>query len=170
MPPKWGLRWMRMMRAVSSIAGWSGASGHPFATACRTIDDLKPIVILDAGFVSKANLALLKERHYHYLVNVTRGSRKKYASFFEKETFEELPGRDLHRKVEVKKIIDTEDQDSQLVLCRSAQRRLKEEAMISKVEELFIKDLAYHLLGIDWKAACPTRRTEFKTATPSTTL
>ena len=102
---------------------------------------LKPIVILDAGFASKANLALLQERHYHYLVNVTRGSRKKYASFFDKETFGELPGRDLHRKVEVKKITDPEDQDSQLVLCRSAQRRLKEEAMISKAEERFIKDL-----------------------------
>ena len=28
----------------------------------------------------------------------------------------------------------------------------------------------YQLLDIDWKAACPTRRTEFKKATPSTTL
>ena len=82
---------------------------------------LKPIVILDAGFAFEANLALPKKRHYHYLVNITRGSRKKYASFFKKETFEELPGRDLHRKVEVKKITDPEDKDSQLVLCRSAQ-------------------------------------------------
>jgi transposase len=35
---------------------------------------------------------------------------------------------------------------------------------------IFISILACHLLGIDWKAACPTRRTEFKTARPSTTL
>jgi transposase len=102
---------------------------------------LKPIVILDAGFASKANLALLKERHYHYLINITRGIRKKYAHFFEKETFQELPGRDADRKVEVKKITDPEDDDSQLVLCRSSQRRLKEVAMISKAEERFLKDL-----------------------------
>jgi len=102
---------------------------------------VKPVVILDAGFASKDNLALLKERDYHYLINITRGSRKKYADFFEKETFQELPERDAERKVEVKKITDPEDEDSQLLLCRSAQRRLKEVAMISKAEERFLKDL-----------------------------
>lgn len=103
---------------------------------------LKPVVILDAGFASKSNLALLKERNYHYLVNITRGSRKKYATFFEKEIFQELPERDANRKVEVKKITDPEDDQSQLLLCRSARRRLKEVAMISKAEERFLKDLA----------------------------
>ncbi len=33
---------------------------------------LKPVVILDAGFASCANLALLQERGYSYLVNITR--------------------------------------------------------------------------------------------------
>ena len=99
---------------------------------------LKPVVILDAGFASRANLALLKERGYSYLVNITRGSRSKYADSFEKETFEALPGRSDDERVEVKKITDPEDSTSHLVLCRSAQRRLKEEAMISSAEKRFL--------------------------------
>jgi len=102
---------------------------------------LKPVVILDAGFASNSNIAMLKERGYCYLVNVTRASRAKHAESFEKETFEPLPGRNQEQKVEVKKIADPEDEASQLVLCRSAQRRLKEEAMVSKAEVRFLADI-----------------------------
>ncbi len=101
---------------------------------------LKPVVVLDAGFASKANMALLREHNDSYLINITRNRRQKYAAFFESEPFEELPGRKPALKVEVKKITDPEDKDSQLVLCRSAQRRLKEEAMISKAEARFLSD------------------------------
>lgn len=101
---------------------------------------LKPVVILDAGFASKSNLTLLKERGYSYLINITRSSRLKYAQAFEQEDFEALPGRTEQNKVEVKKIEDPDDADSQLVLCRSAQRGLKEVAMLSKAEERFLVD------------------------------
>jgi transposase len=101
---------------------------------------LKPVAVLDAGFASKANIELLRERGYSYLINITRGSRAKYAEFFEREEFEELPGRKPALKVEVKKITDPDDNESQLVLCRSAQRRNKEEAMISKAETRFLSD------------------------------
>ena len=107
-------------------------------------DGLKPVVVLDAGFASAANIAMLRERGYSYLINMTRGSRAKYADLFEKETFEILPDRKLEQEVEVKRITDPDDPDSHLVLCRSAQRRKKEEAMISKAEERFLKD-AYAL-------------------------
>ena len=103
--------------------------------------EMKPVVVLDAGFASKANIELLRDRHYSYLINITRNNRKKYATFFEQEQFENLPGRKPALKVEVKKITDPEDKDSQLVLCRSAQRRLKEEAMISKAEARFLTDV-----------------------------
>jgi transposase len=99
---------------------------------------LKPVVVLDAGFASKANIELLRERAYSYLINITRGSRSKFAEFFGREQFEALPGRKPALKVEVKKITDPDDPESQLVLCRSAQRRLKEEAMISKAEARFL--------------------------------
>ena len=104
-------------------------------------EGLKPVVILDAGFASKDNLKLLKKRGFSYLINITRSSRSKYAQDFEAEDFEILPGRTQKTRVEVKKIEDPEDPDSQLVLCRSAQRSLKEVAMISKAEERFLGDI-----------------------------
>jgi len=103
--------------------------------------DLKPVVVLDAGFASKSNIGLLRDRGYSYLINITRGSRSKYAEFFQSEEFEALPGRKPALEVEVKKIADPDDAGSQLVLCRSAQRRLKEEAMISKAESRFLTDV-----------------------------
>lgn len=101
---------------------------------------LKPVVILDAGFASKSNLTLLKERGYSYLINITRSSRSKYAQAFDQKDFEALPARTEKNKVEVKKIEDPDDAESQLVLCRSAQRGLKEVAMLSKAEERFLAD------------------------------
>ena len=104
-------------------------------------DGCKPVVILDAGFASKANITRLKERGYSYLINITRGSRAKYAEAFAAGSFEELEGRGENQKIEVKTIVDPEDEDSRLVLCRSAQRRLKEEAMISKAEARYLEDV-----------------------------
>jgi transposase len=101
---------------------------------------LKPVVILDAGFASKENLALLRELDYSYLINITRGSRQKYAEEFAASGFELLPDRSENQQVEVRKITDPEDPESVLVLCRSAQRRLKEVAMISTAEQRFLKD------------------------------
>jgi len=71
--------------------------------------DLKPVVVLDAGFASKANIELLRERSYSYLINITRGRRSQYAEFFGREQFEKLPGRKSALKVEVKKITDPDD-------------------------------------------------------------
>jgi len=102
---------------------------------------LKPVVILDAGFASQDNLKLLKQNGYSYLINMTRSRRSKYTGQFRAEDFEALSGRKDADKVEVKKITDPEDPESELVLCRSAQRRLKEEAMISRAEERFLADL-----------------------------
>lgn len=101
---------------------------------------LKPVVILDAGFASVENLALLRELGYSYLINITRGSRQKYAAEFAVSGFELLPDRAENQKVEVRKITDPEDAESTLVLCRSAQRKLKEVAMISTAEQRFLKD------------------------------
>jgi len=103
-------------------------------------DELKPVVILDAGFASEENIQMLEERGCSYIVNVTRGSRTRYAEHFANETFVELPGRHPQKKVEVKRIGDPENEHRQLVLCRSAQRRQKELAMISKAEERFLAD------------------------------
>ena len=100
----------------------------------------KPVVILDAGFASAENLSLLKEKGYSYLINITRSSREKYAESFKNGTFAPIPGRKMDEAVAVLKIDDPDDADSQLVLCRSTPRRLKEEAMLSTAEERFLKD------------------------------
>lgn len=101
---------------------------------------LKPVVILDAGFASADNITLLKERGLSYLINITRGSRAKYAASFAEGGFEPVPGRS--ELVEVKTITDPGDEQGRLVLCRSAQRREKENAMLSKAEARFLKDVA----------------------------
>lgn len=100
----------------------------------------RPIVILDAGFASKKNLKMLKDKGYSYLINVTRGSREKYADSFKNEIFTPLQGRHPGKQVEVAKIADPEDEDSQLVLCQSEQRSNKEQAMLSNAEKRFIDD------------------------------
>jgi len=53
-----------------------------------------------------------------------------------------VPGRDRRSPVEVKTIPDPEDPDGWLVLCRSALRREKENAMLSRAEERFLLDVA----------------------------
>jgi transposase len=103
-------------------------------------EDLKPVVILDAGFASQANIRLLEERGCSYIINITRGSRSRYAESFQNETFTALPGREPGKQVEVKQIDDPENNESRLVLCRSAQRCEKERAMISRAEERFLAD------------------------------
>jgi transposase len=103
-------------------------------------EGLKPVVILDAGFASEENIKMLEKRGCSYIVNITRGSRGRYADYFENETFSPLPGRKPDKQVEVKCITDPENENRRLVLCRSAQRREKERAMISKAEERFLLD------------------------------
>lgn len=100
----------------------------------------KPLVILDAGFASKANLALLKERALSYLINITRSSRAGYAEEFAAAGFEPVPGREASAPVEVRSIPDAQNPGGVLVLCRSALRREKELAMISKAETRYLAD------------------------------
>lgn len=102
---------------------------------------LLPVVILDAGFASEKNITYLEEKGYSYLINITRGSRKKYAESFEKEAFKVLPDRSDHQQVEVKTVVDPENENRRLVLCRSQQRRLKETAMISTAEKRFVENV-----------------------------
>jgi transposase len=109
----------------------------------------KPMVILDAGFASKANIALLKERGLCYLINITRSSRAGFAEEFATGKFEVVPGREPDSPVEVCSIPDPEDPDGVLVLCRSTLRREKELAMISKAEERFLADVTALRTRID---------------------
>jgi transposase len=103
-------------------------------------EGLKPVVILDAGFASEENIHVLEDRGCSYIVNITRGSRRRYAKHFENESFAALPGRKPEKQVKVKRIDDPDNENRRLVLCRSAQRREKEHAIISRAEERFLVD------------------------------
>jgi len=116
----------------------------------------KPTVIMDAGVATRKNLKLLREEGYSYLVNDSRRGRKKYLEEFQKEDeFEIVEGRKGKSEVKVRKLKDplarpqsdkpAEGEDGEgewtgdhLVLCKSAARRKKELAIISKSEEKFI--------------------------------
>lgn len=103
---------------------------------------LKPVVILDAGFASQANIALLQERGLGYLINITRGSRTRYAEDFAAGGFELVPDRDFQQPVEVKTLADPDQPGGWLILCRSALRREKETAMLSRAESRLLADIA----------------------------
>jgi hypothetical protein len=102
----------------------------------------RPVVILDAGFASGENIALLKKRALGYVINITRSSRAKHAEAFAADGFETVPGRERCSPVEVKTIPDPDDPEGSLVLCRSALRREKESAMLSRAESRLLADLA----------------------------
>lgn len=115
------------------------------------------ILILDAGFASKSNVAMLEKRGMGYIINQTRKDRSRWKEEFESEGFVTVPGREKRPAVEVKVISDPEspkDDDSKvaalekgatsgpyLLLCRSAARREKEVAILSKAENRFLGDV-----------------------------
>jgi len=103
-------------------------------------ESTKPVVILDAGFATKKNIALLKERGLGYVINITRSTRVRYAQEFAAGGFQPVPGREGSPPVEVKSICDPDDPEGTLVLCRSALRREKEAAMLSGAETRLLKD------------------------------
>lgn len=105
-------------------------------------ETVRPVVILDAGFASRENIELLKKRGFGYVINITRGQRIKHAEAFASEGFEAVTGRDGRPPVEVKTIDDPDDPEGRLVLCRSALRREKESAMLSRAESRFLTDIA----------------------------
>jgi hypothetical protein len=103
-------------------------------------ESAKPVVILDAGFATKKNIALLKERGLGYVINITRSTRIRYAQEFAAGGFQPVPGREGSPPVEVKSLTDPDDPEGTLVLCRSALRREKEAAMLSGAETRLLKD------------------------------
>ena len=124
---------------------------HMIETLQKELDaDLlseKPLVVVDAGVATKKNLKLLRKHNFDYLVNDSRRSRSQYSeAFAEEDGFECIASRDPKQQVLVKRIEDpqwtgdTEKPDT-LVLCKSAGRLDKEQAIYSSVETKFIANL-----------------------------
>jgi transposase len=123
---------------VSMVQSLREAAGYP-----ESKDLLPPaqvMVVVDAGVATAANLKLLAQAHFHYLVNDTRRGRKKWqAEFAQEEQFRPLPGREHKTEVRVRSL-DLKSSE-RLVLCKSQGRRQKELAMRSGAETRFLTGL-----------------------------
>jgi transposase len=92
------------------------------------------LLILDGGVASKNNLAQLRAAGIQYLVNDSRRRRAVWrAEFARDESFTLLPGREGRSAVRVK-LLDLPTQE-RLVLCKSAGRKDKENAIRSGAEQ-----------------------------------
>jgi transposase len=97
------------------------------------------VVVVDGGIATKENLDYLNKNGYEYIVAGKRQSRGAfYEDFCDDNAFSVISGRDGKKEVEVKRMnVNGEN----IVLCRSSQRKAKEDAILSRYEEKYIKAL-----------------------------
>jgi transposase len=99
----------------------------------------RPTVVLDGGIATNANLTVLLENNYDYIVNGKRTTRKNFAEDFQqKNAFRAVQGRDDKKPVFVKRLWNGHEA---VLLCRSGDRKAKEDAMVSKTEERYLEAL-----------------------------
>jgi transposase len=102
-------------------------------------NDRKPLVVLDGGIATDKNLARLLENGFDYVVNGKRTTRRRFAAdFLELEKFHQVGGRANKTPVLVRRL---ESEQEFTVLCRSDERKKKEDAIISKTEEKLLAAL-----------------------------
>jgi hypothetical protein len=104
-------------------------------------DDNKPVVVVDGGIATQKNLEFLRASGFDYVVNGKRTTRKEFADdFYDQNAFSKVSGRDgkIKKHVYIRKI---EKESEHIVLCRSEDRKKKEDAIVSKMEERFINEL-----------------------------
>lgn len=94
--------------------------------------------VFDRGIVSEENLEELRKRKAKYLVGTPRSMLKKFEASIIEEEWESV-----WEDIEVKIIKDTGYKDEKFILCRSVQRKGKEEGILDnhrkKLEEEFLK-------------------------------
>ena len=126
-----------------------------------------PLVLLDGGIATQANLALLRDKKFHYLVNDSRRGRSAYRNeFLEEDKFAPIQEREGKSEVRVRKLVDplwsapqqealratgepaTEVDHAKepsaadtLVLCWSQGREQKESAICSAAEKKYLEGL-----------------------------
>ena len=128
---------IEMIERLRSLAGEAGG----------LFSEIRPTVILDAGIATKANLQHLRKKDFHYVVNDSRRGRETYRkAFLEATDFEPVKTAPHESDIQVCSIKDTQAESGDakpdtLVLCKSAQRREKELAMLSNAESRLIESL-----------------------------
>jgi len=105
-------------------------------------DEDGPIVIMDGGLSCPVNRKTIRDAGFHYLVNESRGGRKRYLDAFrDKEGFVEVKGRGKRTTPVFVKPWTDPDTGDRLLLCKSDQRGEKEKAMLSHAEERLVEDI-----------------------------
>jgi transposase len=80
--------------------------------------------IMDRGMASKENLELLAEEHRRYIIGTSKSQLKKFEAELLKQDWKQV-----HEGLEVKLCASPEGSDETFILCRSAARQHKEQAM-----------------------------------------
>lgn len=108
----------------------------------------KPLIVMDAGVATRKNLNLLHAHGFGYLVNDSRGQRKRYLEAFrEQQGFHIVPGREGKEPVWARVMDDPQATElgngtaERIVLCKSQPRGNKEQAMVSNAERRFLDAL-----------------------------
>jgi hypothetical protein len=104
--------------------------------------EAKPVVIVDGGMASQANLDALRERGYDYIVNGKRRSRAEFADdFLETDAFQRVEGRGKAGEKQPVFVRRIRSGDETVVLCRSDGRKQKEDAIQDNAERKLIEGL-----------------------------
>lgn len=97
------------------------------------------IWVMDRGMVSEDNIDFLREREARYIVGTPKGQLRK----FEAEFLEEADWVEVRTGLEVKLVAHPDGEGvEQFVMCRSADRREKEAAMLQLKRERLLAKLA----------------------------
>lgn len=118
----------------------------------------KPLVVMDAGVATRKNLKLLHEHGFGYLVNDSRGQRKRYLEAFRgQKDFHIVQGREGKEPVWVRVLDDPQAIDQghvpteRVVLCKSQPRGNKEQAILSNAERRLLDALRKLALRVEQK-------------------
>ncbi len=107
-----------------------------------TEGESKPVVIVDGGMATQANLDALRERGYDYIVNGKRQSRKEFAGdFLDIDQFRRVEGRGKAGEKQPVFVRRITVGDETIVLCRSDGRRKKEDAIQDNAERKLVEGL-----------------------------
>ena len=104
------------------------------------------LVIMDAGIASQENIDYLVDNNYEYLVV----SRKKNKEFDEDKSIPVKIDNKEEVQVRAMKVVNEETKEIELFICSKA-RQAKEDAMLARVQTLFIDKLQYLKDGLTIK-------------------
>jgi len=120
---------------VSEASTFQAMMKSVYGSQTDTLLKPKPIVVMDAGIATEANIAWLKEKEYRYIVV----SRRRHKHFDSEQSVLVNEKKDSDKEVTAYRHVTSKGEIE--LYCRSKAREAKEEAMFAKSEEGFLKEL-----------------------------